>query len=87
MTRSDHDQPIVPTKGTSMRITTRGSDSIFSGAVDWVYEEEFGIGPAWKWSPDSRRIAFWQTDDRPLPTVQLTDYEGKLPSWMKVRFP
>jgi dipeptidyl-peptidase 4 len=49
---------------------------IFNGHFDWVYEEEFGQGQAWKWSRDSRYIAFWQFDDRPVPVFQLTNYEG-----------
>jgi dipeptidyl-peptidase-4 len=69
------------------RLTTGGSDSIFNGAFDWVYEEEFGQAQAWKWSPDSRHIAFWQTDERGVPIVQLTNYEGHHPDWMKVAFP
>jgi dipeptidyl-peptidase-4 len=69
------------------RLTTGGSDSIFNGAFDWVYEEEFGMAQAWRWSPDSRHIAYWQTDERQVPIVQLTDYQGKWPSWMKVAYP
>ena len=69
------------------RLTTGGSDTIFNGAFDWVYEEEFGLAQAWKWSPDSRHIAFWQTDERKVPIIQLTNYEGKHQEWMKVAYP
>ena len=69
------------------RLTTGGSDSIFSGAFDWVYEEEFGLAQGWKWSPDSRNIAFWQTDERGVPVIQLTNYEGQHWDWMKVAYP
>ena len=69
------------------RLTTGGSDSIFNGAFDWVYEEEFGLAQAWKWSKDSKYIAFWQTDERGVPVVQLTNYEGRHPDWMKVAYP
>ncbi|HUH12989.1 MAG TPA: DPP IV N-terminal domain-containing protein, partial [Longimicrobiales bacterium] len=64
------------------RLTTGGSDTIFNGVFDWVYEEEFSQTQAWRWAPDSRRIAFWQTDERPVPIVQLTDYEGQHPDWV-----
>ncbi len=50
--------------------------TIFNGHFDWVYEEEFGQGQAWNWSRDSRYMAFWQFDDRPVPVFRLTDYEG-----------
>ena len=72
---------------TERRLTSSGSDTIFNGAFDWVYEEEFGLAQAWKWSPDSRHIAFWQTDERGVPIVQLTNYEGQHPDWMKVAYP
>ncbi|MGQ0813891.1 MAG: S9 family peptidase [Gemmatimonadota bacterium] len=69
------------------RLTTGGSDSIFNGVFDWVYEEEFGMAQAWRWSPDSRMIAFWQTDERQVPIIQLTDYSGKHWDYMKVAYP
>lgn len=69
------------------RLTTGGSDSIFNGAFDWVYEEEFGLAQGWNWSPDSRHIAYWQTDERGVPIVQLTNYEGQHLDWMKVAYP
>ncbi|HEX6065553.1 MAG TPA: DPP IV N-terminal domain-containing protein, partial [Longimicrobiales bacterium] len=72
---------------TEKRLTTGGSDTIFSGAFDWVYEEEFGLAQGWEWSPDSRHIAFWQTDERGVPVIQLTNYEGKHWDWMKVAYP
>ncbi len=72
---------------TEKRLTTGGSDTIFSGAFDWVYEEEFGLAQGWEWSPDSRHIAFWQTDERGVPVIQLTDYQGQHWDWMKVAYP
>ncbi|HET6252606.1 MAG TPA: DPP IV N-terminal domain-containing protein [Puia sp.] len=53
-----------------------GDTAIFNGHYDWVYEEEFGQGQAWNWSKDSRYIAFWQFDERPVPVFQLTNYAG-----------
>lgn len=69
------------------RLTTGGSDTIFNGVFDWVYEEEFGQAQAWRWSRDSRRIAFWQTDERGVPFVRLTDYEGQHPEWVEIAYP
>ena len=34
-----------------------------NGTSDWVYEEEFHLRDAFRWGPDSRRIAYWQFDD------------------------
>ncbi len=60
---------------------------IFNGHYDWVYEEEFGQGQAWSWSKDSRYIAFWQFDDRPVPVFQMTNYEGFHPEQVNISIP
>ncbi|HEX6559580.1 MAG TPA: S9 family peptidase [Longimicrobiales bacterium] len=69
------------------RLTTGGNDSTFNGVFDWVYEEEFGMAQAWRWSPDSRYIAYWQTDETKVPAVQITDWQGHWPKWTKINFP
>lgn len=43
-------------------LTVDASDTIVNGRFDWAYEEEFGILDGFRWSPDSRRIAYWQLD-------------------------
>jgi len=43
-------------------LTTDGSRTIINGTFDWVYEEEFDLRDGFRWSPDSRRIAYWQLD-------------------------
>jgi dipeptidyl-peptidase-4 len=48
--------------GAVTRLTTDGSERILNGRSDVVYEEEFGLGKAFEWSPDSRHIAYWQFD-------------------------
>jgi dipeptidyl aminopeptidase len=47
-----------------IRITLDGSDTVFNGVPDWVYEEEVFSGDkaSW-WSPDGRRIAFLKFDE------------------------
>ncbi len=68
-------------------LTTDGTDSVFNGVHDWVYEEEFGEAQAWKWSRDSRYIAYWQTDEHQVPYVQITNYEGEQPTWVRINYP
>ncbi|WP_304633455.1 DPP IV N-terminal domain-containing protein, partial [uncultured Muribaculum sp.] len=51
----------LPT-GNIKRITDDGSDTIVNGTFDWVYEEEFGCRDGFRWSPDSKYIAYWQSD-------------------------
>ncbi|MEP0354545.1 S9 family peptidase [Paraglaciecola sp.] len=43
-------------------LTSDGSDNVINGLFDWAYEEEFSIRDGFRWSPDSKRIAFWQLD-------------------------
>jgi dipeptidyl-peptidase-4 len=69
------------------RLTTTGSETVWNGVFDWVYEEEFGLTQGWNWSPDGRRIAYWQTRVADVPTIQITDWEGQYPSWTVMPYP
>jgi dipeptidyl-peptidase-4 len=44
------------------QLTYDGSRTIINGTFDWVYEEEFGLRDGFRWSPDSKSIAYWQLD-------------------------
>src|SRR5882762_2048045 len=46
--------------GVITRLTSDGSEKIINGTSDWVYEEEFSVRDAFRWSPDGTRIAYWQ---------------------------
>jgi dipeptidyl-peptidase-4 len=48
--------------GSITRLTESGSRTLVNGTTDWVYEEEFGLRDAFRWSPDGARIAYWQFD-------------------------
>ncbi|HZM91845.1 MAG TPA: S9 family peptidase [Vicinamibacterales bacterium] len=48
--------------GHVTRLTSDGSGDLINGTSDWVNEEEFFIRDAFRWSPDSRFIAYWQFD-------------------------
>ena len=48
--------------GAILQLTRDGSDTIISGTSDWVYEEELDLRDAFRWSPDSHQIAYWQFD-------------------------
>jgi dipeptidyl-peptidase-4 len=43
-------------------LTDDGVNGIINGVFDWVYEEEFTIKDGFRWSPDSKKIAYWQLD-------------------------
>ncbi|MFT3822419.1 MAG: S9 family peptidase [Chitinophagaceae bacterium] len=48
--------------GTIKKLTADGSRKLINGTFDWVYEEEFFCRDGFRWSPDSKQIAFWQID-------------------------
>lgn len=41
---------------------TNGAKKLINGTFDWVYEEEFDCRDGFRWSPDSKSIAYWQID-------------------------
>ncbi|MBK0380256.1 S9 family peptidase [Mucilaginibacter segetis] len=47
---------------TIKQLTTDGTDKIINGTFDWAYEEEFFCRDGFRWSPDSKQIAYWQID-------------------------
>ena len=69
------------------RLTRDASEHVYNGHFDWVYEEEFGLAQAWKWSSDSRYIAYWQLNDSAEPEIQISDYSGLHQEWEKLRIP
>ena len=73
------------------RITTDGSDVILNGYASWVYTEEIlGRRSAYRsfwWSPDSKHIAYFRTDDTPVPIYTLTDGAGLHGLVEKERYP
>jgi len=69
------------------QLTFDQQDLVYNGRFGWVYEEEFGLPQAWKWSPDSKYIAFWQTDERNVPIYQITDYSDQHPEYSEIPYP
>lgn len=73
------------------RITTDGSETILNGYASWVYTEEI-LGRisqyrSFWWSPDSKHIAFFRTDDSPVPVYTITDGNGQHGYVEKQRYP
>ncbi|MGE5757745.1 MAG: DPP IV N-terminal domain-containing protein, partial [Sideroxydans sp.] len=63
--------------GAIKRITHDGSDLVINGGSDWVNEEELGLHDCFRWSPDGKRIAFWQFDLHGVGDFALMYYLGK----------
>lgn len=87
--------------GDVRQLTKDGNDKIVNGTFDWVYEEEFSCRDGFRWSPDSRYIAYWQSDtegtgwfdiinnvDSIYPTMQRFPYPkaGSINSDVKVGY-
>jgi dipeptidyl-peptidase-4 len=63
--------------GKSVReMTTDGTDLIVNGTGDWVNEEEFDLRDGFKWSPDSKRISYWQFDTEGVGTFYMMKNTG-----------
>lgn len=67
--------------GREIRYTQDGSDVIKNGYASWVYYEEIlGRGSkycSFWWSPDSRHLAFFRSDDSPVPVFPIYNSRGQ----------
>lgn len=45
-----------------VQLTSDASETVINGLFDWVYEEEFHAKDGFRWSPDGKKIAYWQLD-------------------------
>ena len=59
--------------GKIVPLTKDGSETTINGTSDWVYEEELGVRDAFRWSPDGRRLAYWQFDSTGVGVFSLVD--------------
>ncbi|MGZ8457296.1 MAG: DPP IV N-terminal domain-containing protein [Gemmatirosa sp.] len=74
--------------GAVTRLTTDGSDDVINGTTDWVYEEELGLQDAFRWSPDSRRLAYWRFDQREVPAFPMVnETAAQYPQVSVLRYP
>ncbi|CDO94703.1 unnamed protein product [Kluyveromyces dobzhanskii CBS 2104] len=79
---------------TSKRITSDGSELIFNGKPDWVYEEEVleGDTALW-WSPRGEYLAFFKINETgvqefPIPFfVQDNQTDPAYPELQKIKYP
>jgi dipeptidyl-peptidase-4 len=74
--------------GSITRLTTGASQTLVNGMTDWVYEEEFDLRDGFRWSPDGRRIAYWQFDMAGVGTFLLiNDTDSLYPFTVPVQYP
>lgn len=74
--------------GKIAQLTFDGSTTIINGTFDWVYEEELDLRDGFRWSPDSKSIAYWQLDASGVKDFLLINDTDSLYSFIKpVQYP
>ncbi len=72
-----------------LRLTSDESDSVLNGTLSWVYwEEVFGRhDTGYWWSPDSRAIAYFSTDEAGVSIQHYVDVQPWTPRVIRQRYP
>lgn len=84
----DADIYLETTDGNITQLTGRTSDSVINGIMSWAYEEEFSIRDGFRWSPDGKRIAFWQFDTAGVRDFLIIDNtSGLYPTVTRIPYP
>ncbi len=74
--------------GKMTQVTKDGTDRLINGTFDWAYEEEFGCRDGFRWSADSKFIAYWQIDASKIRNFLLIDNTDSIYSFTKpVEYP
>ncbi len=74
--------------GSIRALTADGASTLINGASDWVYEEELSLRDCFRWSPDSRSIAYWQFDSSGVQMFTLlNDTDSLYPKTTLIPYP
>ena len=74
--------------GKITALTSDGNRKFIYGTFDWAYEEEFFCRDGFRWSPDSRQIAFWQIDARDTKDyIMINNTDSIYPRVVPVEYP
>lgn len=73
------------------KLTNDGSELILNGYASWVYFEEILGRPSqyksfW-WSPNSKNIAYFRSDDTEVPLFTITNADGQHGKMESLRYP
>ena len=73
---------------TELQITEDGkAGEIINGAVDWVYEEEFGFARGFYWSPKGTKIAYYRFDESKVKNFEMLYFEDLYPREYDFKYP
>ena len=64
--------------GKVSRYTNDGTEFVINGTFDWAYEEEFSCRDGLRWSPDSRKLAFWKIDSSETGVFYMINYTDSI---------
>jgi dipeptidyl-peptidase 4 len=64
--------------GKITQLTHSDAVTKINGTFDWAYEEEFSIRDGFRFSPDGKRIAFWEIDSSGIELFPLVDNTSTL---------
>jgi dipeptidyl-peptidase 4 len=74
--------------GAIKPLTTMGNRKLINGTFDWAYEEEFFCRDGFRWSPDSKNIAYWQIDARKVKDhIMINNTDSIYPQVIPVEYP
>ncbi len=74
--------------GAVKQLTTNASDDLIVGTSDWNNNEEFGLADCFLWSPDGRKISYYEFDQSNVPEFALINYTDQLyPVITKYKYP
>lgn len=70
------------------QLTKDGTRKRINGTFDWAYEEEFYCRDGFRWSPNSKAIAFWQIDATDVKDYLLINHTDSIyPVVLPVEYP
>jgi dipeptidyl-peptidase-4 len=74
--------------GKISQLTFDGTRKYINGTFDWAYEEEFFCRDGFRWSPDSKKIAYWNIDARNTKDYLMIDNTDSIYPFIKpVEYP
>ena len=74
---------------TEKRLTTSDTDTLLNGRLSWVYWEEIynRTSVPYKWSPDSKAIAYLQTDESQVSISTFVHFKPATQAVVRQRYP